>query len=292
MQALQAPWGVKNGVRILCSENPLFPPLLSPTVAGVINRAVSDTPAGTLPDTARARFPTTYGRRKRTMTSSRATNGGKTRAAIYARVSKDDGSQETENQLRVLRDECERAGYTLVGEYVDWESGRKGRRERSEFARLFEDAERRRLDLVMFWSLDRFSREGIRKTISYLQRLDHLGVRFRSHTEPYLDTSNELIAHIVLGVTAYYAQLEALRISDRTKAGLERARAQGKVILVFGALVGRGPKVRGAKHLEDASLELGDNRPLHFRDDIVLPRLRLPPAFGTPLVKLYAMLLR
>ncbi len=159
------------------------------------------------------------------MTSTRTT-----RVAIYARVSKDDGSQETENQLRILRDEIERNGYTLVGEYVDRESGRKGKRERSEFARLFEDAERRKLDLVLFWSLDRFSREGIRKTIAYLQRLDHLGVRFRSHTEPYLDTSNELIAHIVLGVTAYYAQLEAVRISDRTKAGLERARVAGKVI--------------------------------------------------------------
>ena len=153
-----------------------------------------------------------------------------TRAGIYARVSKDDGSQETENQLRVLREECARLGYDLVGEYVDRESGRKGRRERAEFARLFEDAERRRLDLVMFWGLDRFSREGIRKTIGYLQRLDALGVRFRSHTEPYLDTSNELIAHIVLGVTAYYAELEAIRISDRTKAGLARARASGKVI--------------------------------------------------------------
>lgn len=153
-----------------------------------------------------------------------------TRAAIYARVSKDDGSQETENQLRVLREECARAGYELVGEYVDQESGRKGKRERAEFARLFDDAERRRLDLVVFWSLDRFSREGIRKTIGYLQRLDHLGVRFKSHTEPYLNTDNELIAHIVLGVTSYYAELEAVRISDRTKAGLARARASGKVI--------------------------------------------------------------
>ncbi len=157
-------------------------------------------------------------------------DGRKTRAAVYARVSKGDGSQETENQLRVLRAECERLGYDLVGEYVDKESGKKGRRERSGFARLFEDAERRRLDVVVFWSLDRFSREGIRKTIGYLQRLDHLGVRFRSHTEPYLTTDNELIAHIVLGVTSYYAQLEAVRISERTKAGLERARAQGKII--------------------------------------------------------------
>ena len=85
-------------------------------------------------------------------------------------------------------------------------------------------------DLLRFWALDRFSREGIRKTIGYLQRLDHLGVRFKSHTEPYLNTDNELIAHIVIGVTSYYAQLEAQRISDRTKAGLARARASGKVI--------------------------------------------------------------
>lgn len=159
-----------------------------------------------------------------------ATNGRPTRTAIYTRVSKDDGSQEAENQIMVLREDAERAGEDIFEVYVDRESGRKGRCERSDFARMFEDAERRRFDLLRFWALDRFSREGIRKTISYLQRLDHLGVRFTSHTEPYLNTDNELIAHIVLGVTSYYAALEAQRISDRTKAGLVRARAQGKTI--------------------------------------------------------------
>lgn len=95
---------------------------------------------------------------------------------------------------------------------------------------MFGDAERRRFNLLRFWALDRFSREGIRKAIGYLQRLDHLDVRFKSHTEPYLNTDNELISHIVLGVASYYAQLEAQRISDRTKAGLARARASGKII--------------------------------------------------------------
>ena len=66
--------------------------------------------------------------------------------------------------------------------------------------------------------------------LGYLQRQYECGVSFKSHTEPFLDTDNELIAHIVLGVTSYYAQQEALRISDRTKAGLERARKQGKVL--------------------------------------------------------------
>ncbi|MGF1472934.1 MAG: recombinase family protein [Rubrobacteraceae bacterium] len=153
-----------------------------------------------------------------------------TRSAIYMRVSKDDGSQETDNQLLVLRKEIDRAGEELVEIYVDREIGTKGRRERSDFDRMFRDAERRRFDLLRVWALDRFSREGIRKTIGYLQCLDHLGVRFKSHTEPYLNTDNELIAHIGIGVTSYYAQLEAQRISDRTKAGLARARASGKVI--------------------------------------------------------------
>ena len=150
--------------------------------------------------------------------------------AIYARVSKGDGSQDEENQLLELREFCESRGHELAGEYVDRESGRKGRAERAEFARLLKDAERRRFDLVLFWALDRFSREGIRKTIAYLQRLDHLGVRFKSHTQPYLDTDNELVAHIVLGVLSYMAEDEAVRISERTKAGLRRARSKGKTL--------------------------------------------------------------
>jgi DNA invertase Pin-like site-specific DNA recombinase len=154
-----------------------------------------------------------------------------TRVAIYLRVSKDDGSQETDNQLIQLREFSERwEGHELVAEYVDRESGTRGRRERKDFDRMFADAARRRFDVLLFWALDRFSREGIRKTIAYLERLDQCGVAFKSHTEPFLDTDNELIAHIVLGVTSYYAQQEALRISDRTKAGLERARKNGKVL--------------------------------------------------------------
>ena len=154
-----------------------------------------------------------------------------TRVAIYLRVSKDDGSQETDNQLVQLKDFCERwEDHELVAEYVDRESGTRGRRERRDFDRMFGDAARRRFDVLLFWALDRFSREGIRKTIAYLERLDHCGVAFKSYSEPFLDTDNELIAHIVLGVTSYYAQQEALRISDRTKAGLERARRSGKVL--------------------------------------------------------------
>ena len=145
------------------------------------------------------------------------------RVATYYRVSREE--QDPENQLIQLREFCERwDDHRLVAEYVDRESGTRGRRERKDFDKMFADAARRRFDVLLFWALDRFSREGIRKTIAYLQHLDDCGVAFKSYTEPFLDTDNELIAHIVLGVTSYYAQQEALRISERTKAGLERAR--------------------------------------------------------------------
>jgi DNA invertase Pin-like site-specific DNA recombinase len=152
------------------------------------------------------------------------------RAALYLRISTADGQQTEENQRRELRKFLQREGYDLAGEYVDHESGRKGRREREGFDQMFEAAENREFDVLVFWSLDRFSREGIRKTISYLQQLEALGVGFRSYTEPYLNTENELVSHILLAVMSYFAEYEAKKISRRTKAGLERAREEGKQI--------------------------------------------------------------
>jgi DNA invertase Pin-like site-specific DNA recombinase len=118
----------------------------------------------------------------------------------------------------------------LTAEFVDHESGRKGRRERSGFDEMFQAAEQHAFDVLVFWSLDRFSREGIRKTIHYLQHLEALGVGFRSYTEPYLNTENELVSHILPAVMSYFAEYEAKKISRRTVAGLERARAEGKQI--------------------------------------------------------------
>src|SRR5215216_4466714 len=93
------------------------------------------------------------------------------RVAIYLRVSKED--QDPQNQLLQLREFCRRwEGHELVAEYVDRESGTRGRRERKDFDRMFADAARRRFDVLLFWALDRFSREGIRKTIANLERLD------------------------------------------------------------------------------------------------------------------------
>src|SRR6516162_4631045 len=91
--------------------------------------------------------------------------GGTMRVALYGRVSTDDKGQDPENQLTQLRAWCANAGHDVVAEYVDQESGRKGPERRKQFAALFEDASRRKFDCVLFWALDRFSREGMVPTI-------------------------------------------------------------------------------------------------------------------------------
>jgi len=84
------------------------------------------------------------------------------RVAIYARVSTDDKGQDPENQLRELRDWVNNSGHIISQEYVDYDSGWKGAEKRKQFAALFEDAAKRKFDCVLFWALDRLSREGTR----------------------------------------------------------------------------------------------------------------------------------
>jgi DNA invertase Pin-like site-specific DNA recombinase len=156
-------------------------------------------------------------------------NGG-ARVAIYARVSTDDRRQDPENQLRQLRGWCARMGHPVVREYVEHENGGKGIEYRKQLAAMFADAARREFDLLLVWSLDRFSREGMAATIAHLQRLASHGVAFRSYTEEHLSTENELVRNVLLAVLASLAKLEREKISQRTKAGLERARVKGKVL--------------------------------------------------------------
>jgi DNA invertase Pin-like site-specific DNA recombinase len=137
------------------------------------------------------------------------------------------GGQDPENQLRELRAWCASAGHEVVEEYVEHESGRKGAEKRRAFAQLFEDASRRKFDLVLFWALDRFSQEGMAPTIMHLQRLSTYGVAFHSYTEAHLATDNELVRNILLALLASLAKVEAQKISQRTKAGMARAKAAG-----------------------------------------------------------------
>jgi DNA invertase Pin-like site-specific DNA recombinase len=146
--------------------------------------------------------------------------------ALYGRVSTRDKGQDTENQMLQLRGFAARNGWVIVDEYVDRVTGKSS--DRAEFQRMFADASRRRFDLVLFWSLDRLSREGVLETLRHLERLSAAGVGWRSFTEQYLDSCG-IFKDAVLSILATIAKQERIRLSERTIAGLERARQAGRV---------------------------------------------------------------
>ncbi len=145
--------------------------------------------------------------------------------ALYIRVS--TGQQELRNQVAQLRAFARKQGWKIVREYSDTDSGSKA--ERKAFKRMFSDAARREFDLVLFWALDRFSREGASQTLAYLNRLENYGVGFRSFTEPYFDSCGAF-KDAILAIMATLAKQERIKISERTIAGIQRARAEGKVL--------------------------------------------------------------
>jgi DNA invertase Pin-like site-specific DNA recombinase len=143
--------------------------------------------------------------------------------AIYARVSTE--KQDNENQLVQLREFAAKQGWNVFAEYVDRESGAKS--DRAEFQRMFADASKRKFDLVLFWALDRLSREGVLQTLQHLSRLESHGIGFRSFTEQYFDSCG-IFREAVISIMATLAKQERIRRSERTKAGLAVARARGK----------------------------------------------------------------
>lgn len=149
------------------------------------------------------------------------------RLALYARVSTRDKGQETENQLQQLREFAKRNGWVVVHEYVDRMSGKTAKRPR--FHEMMEAARQREFDLLMFWGLDRLSREGVLATLQHLQALTDAGVHWRSYTEQYLDSCG-VFRDAVLSILATIARQEHIRIVERVHAGLQRAKRQGKTL--------------------------------------------------------------
>jgi DNA invertase Pin-like site-specific DNA recombinase len=144
---------------------------------------------------------------------------------IYLRVSTD--KQETENQAVQLREFAVKQGWQIVREYLDVESGSKA--DRVEFKRMFEDASRRKFDLLLFWALDRLSREGVLQTLTYLNRFESYGIGFRSYTEQLFDSCGPF-KDAIISIMATLAKQERIKRSERTRAGLARVRAAGKAL--------------------------------------------------------------
>jgi DNA invertase Pin-like site-specific DNA recombinase len=150
------------------------------------------------------------------------------RVGIYARIS--TRKQDELNQLLQLREFVARQdGWKIEAEYIDRVSG-SGKKERPQFKRMMLNASQKKLDVIVFWALDRLSREGIVRTIGYLEQLKGWNVGWRSYTQPFLDTGNQMVNDIVLSVLAAVAKQERITLSERTLAGLERARKDGKVL--------------------------------------------------------------
>ena len=146
------------------------------------------------------------------------------RAALYIRVSTLD--QHPETQLNELRGFARQRGFEIVDEYTDHGiSGTKARRPALD--RLLTDAHRHRFDVVLVWSCDRLAR-STKHFLQVLDELNDLGIQFLSQREA-IDTDGPLGRAIVVIVSAV-AELERSLIVERVRAGMRRAKLDGRRI--------------------------------------------------------------
>lgn len=162
-------------------------------------------------------------------------SGEPVKAAVWARVSTAD--QHPENQK--LAEWAQRRGVEVVAEFTvldsAWKSTNgKGREFDAARAQLLEGARRGDYQLVVIWSLDRWSRRGIRDSLTTLERLWDLGCDVWSQQEPFVEVPSE-VRPLMVSVFAWMAEQESKRRSERTRAGLQRRRE------VDGMPVGRQP---------------------------------------------------
>ncbi len=144
------------------------------------------------------------------------------RVAIYARVSTTE--QSSDSQLLDLRRYVRERGWDIFREFVD--EGISGTKDsRPALNELMNDAKKRRFDVVLVWRFDRFAR-STKHLILALEEFKNLGVDFVSYQEN-IDTSSPLGSAIFTIISAV-AQLERDIIAERVKAGLRRARENGK----------------------------------------------------------------
>jgi DNA invertase Pin-like site-specific DNA recombinase len=154
------------------------------------------------------------------------TNAKSHTVAIYSRVSTD--SQTTENQERELREIATRMGWSIMKVYRDeGVSGAKSRSERPAFNALWKDATRRRFDMVMAWSVDRLGR-SLQDLVAFLSELHALRIDLYLHQQG-VDTSTPA-GKALFQMMGVFAEFERAMIRERVKSGLERAKAQGKIL--------------------------------------------------------------
>ena len=146
------------------------------------------------------------------------------KAVIYARVS--TTHQTVQNQLLELRQAAERMGWNVVAELTDdGISGAKGRDQRPSFDRLFQMVQRKEIDVVMSWSIDRIGR-SVQHLVSFMTEVQASGVDLYIHQQA-INTSTPA-GRMVFGIFSALGEYERELIRARINAGLARAKAQGK----------------------------------------------------------------
>ena len=148
------------------------------------------------------------------------------RAALYLRVSTD--GQTVDNQRLELEQAAKMAGWQVAGIYMDeGVSGAKSRKDRDGFDRLCKDATRRKFEVVMAWSVDRLGR-SLHDLVGFLGELHAVGVDLYLHQQG-LDTTTPA-GKAMFQMMGVFAEFERAMIQERVKAGLRRAKAQGRTL--------------------------------------------------------------
>jgi len=159
---------------------------------------------------------------RNTRSNSRDQMNNAVRTVLYLRVSTAD--QKPDLQYDGLRSYAERAGFMIVGEYLDTAvSGRK--QGRPQLDALMKAARNYECDCVLVWKFDRFAR-STRHLLTALEEFDHLGVRFIS-VQDQVDT-NSPMGKAMFTIIGTMAELESSLISERVTAGMAAAKARGK----------------------------------------------------------------
>lgn len=193
------------------------------------------------------------------------------RAAIYARVS--TTKQDTENQVRQLKEYASRMNWEVVAVLKETEHGWEPDRERLK--ELMGLASRRDIDVVLVWAMDRFSRQGVLPTLQLLKQLSEYRVLFWSYKEEFLRALDPRVAELIMSNLAWSHQQEYLIRRERVKAGIERVRASG-------VRVGRPPTLDTS--MTPTIEELRDG--LHCSWRVISEKLGIP---ATSARKLYSL---
>jgi DNA invertase Pin-like site-specific DNA recombinase len=145
------------------------------------------------------------------------------RAALFSRVSTD--RQTTDNQLQRLREVAQHAGWQVVEVYEETVSGTASRSRRPAYDRMLKDAARRRFDILLAWDVSRLGR-SLRELLECFEALRATGVDLYLDQQG-VDTTTPA-GRALFGMSGVFAEFERSMLVERTRAGLDRARAQGK----------------------------------------------------------------